>query len=166
MERIDRLRDCWSHLPAFRVVAETEHLPTAVKKLGITPPALSRSVKLIEESVGRPLFHRKGRRIELNPAGHVFLHAVRTAMRQVDSALESLIQSELAGSVRVSSTGMFTPLAVRVLLDLVEAWPGLAPHLTHMRDATVNRALLRGELDVALLQHPTPRQRSGPAALG
>lgn len=156
MERIHRLIEVWSRLPAFRVVAETEHLPTASSKLGITPPALSRSVKLIEESVGRELFHRRGRRIELNGAGRVFLQAVRTAMRQVDGALETLIASDLAGRVTVSSTGMFTPLAVKALLDLVEAHPQLRPHLTHLLDTHVNRALLRGELDVALLQHPTP----------
>lgn len=156
MERIHRLIEVWSRLPAFRVVAETEHLPTAAKKLGITAPALSRSVKLIEESVGRPLFHRKGRRIELNPSGRLFLQAVRTAMRQVDGALESLVTAERVGTVTVSSTGMFTPLAVRVLADLLHAHPGLRPHLTHLLDHDVNRALLRGELDVALLQHPTP----------
>lgn len=143
-------------MPAFRVVAETEHLPTAAKRLGVTAPALSRSVKIIEESVGRPLFHRTGRRLELNGSGRLFLEAVRTAMRQVDSAYDLLTASELAGRLVVSSTGMFTPLAVRVLLDLVDVHPSLVPHLTHVLDSDVPRALLRGELDVALLQHPEP----------
>lgn len=156
MERIPRLMNFWSRLPAFRVVAETEHLPTAAEKLGLTPPALSRAVKQVEEAVGRPLFERTGRRLELNPSGKLFLESVRTAMRVVDSGLETLLESELAGVVRVSSTGMFTPLAIAALLDLQAEHPRLRAHLTHLPDSRVPAALLRGELDVALLEHPTP----------
>ena len=37
-----------------RVVAETEHLPTAAKALGVSAPGLSRSVKLLEDALGEP----------------------------------------------------------------------------------------------------------------
>ncbi len=154
MPRIHRLMDFWNRLPVFRVVAETEHLPTASQRLGLTAPALSRSIKLLEESVGQPLFDRRGRRIELNSAGQAFLTVVRTAMRQVDDALERLEHAGLRGPVVVSSTGMFTPLAIEALTALRQVHPGLHPTLTHQRDAVVNGALLRGELDLALLQHP------------
>ena len=87
--------DFWHRLPVFRTVAETEHLPTASKRLGLTAPALSRSIKLLEESVGRPLFDREGRRIVLNPAGKAFLRVVRTAMRQVDTALDELHEAQV-----------------------------------------------------------------------
>jgi len=156
LDRIHKLNEFWSRIPAFRVVAETEHLPTAAERLGVTPPALSRSVKIVEEAVGRPLFHRRGRRIELNEAGRLLLASVRQAMRGIDNTLQSLAGAELAGRVAVSTTGMFTPLAVRVLTDLVALHPHLRPHLTHVSDGDVNRALLRGDLDVALLERPQP----------
>ena len=148
--------DFWHRLPVFRTVAETEHLPTASKRLGLTAPALSRSIKLLEESVGRPLFDREGRRIVLNPAGKAFLRVVRTAMRQVDTALDELHEVGPSGTVTVSSAGMFTPLAVAATVDLVREYPRLRPKLVHLWDAAVNQALLRGDLDVALLQHPDP----------
>ena len=37
MERVVRLDSFWSWLPAFRVVAETAHLPTAARTLGVGP---------------------------------------------------------------------------------------------------------------------------------
>ena len=117
--------DFWHRLPVFRTVAETEHLPTASKRLGLTAPALSRSIKLLEESVGRPLFDREGRRIVLNPAGKAFLRVVRTAMRQVDTALDELHEVGPSGTVTVSSAGMFTPLAVAATVDLVREYPRL-----------------------------------------
>lgn len=154
MPRIHRLMEFWNRLPVFRVVAETEHLPTASHRLGLTAPALSRSIKLLEESVGTQLFDRRGRRIELNTAGQAFLGVVRTAMRQVDDALEALQGRGRSGPVVVSSTGQFTPLAIAAILRLRREHPALRPTLTHLFDATVNGALLRGELDVALVQHP------------
>lgn len=154
MRRIHRLMDFWNRLPVFRVVAETEHLPTASERLGLTAPALSRSIKLLEESVGTPLFDRKGRRIELNPAGQAFLRVVRTAMREVDDALSALEDVGRSGPVVLSTTGQFTPLGIAAVVALRQQHPGLSPTVTHLFDAGVNTALLRGELDVALLQHP------------
>ncbi len=154
MRRLHRLIEFWNRLPVFRVVAETEHLPTAAKRLGLTAPALSRSIRLLEESVGHPLFDRQGRRIVLNPAGQVFLSVVRASMRQIDEALNAIEQVGMTGPVVVSSTGMFTPLAVAALSSVSRAHPGLEPTLTHMRDPSVNDALLQGQLDLALLQHP------------
>ncbi len=156
MERMLRLIGFWNRLPVFRVVAETEHLPTASKRLGLTAPALSRSIKLLEESVGRPLFDREGRRIVLNPTGRAFLQVVRTAMRQVDTALDELQEVGLSGEIRISSAGMFTPLAIAATVALIRDHPGLRPKLTHLWDSAVNEALLHGDLDVALLQHPEP----------
>ena len=62
VQRAVRVSQLWSWLPAFRTVAETEHLPTAARMLELSPSALSRSVKQLEDSLGRPLFTREGRR--------------------------------------------------------------------------------------------------------
>ena len=69
MERLRRVARLWSWLPAFRAVGETQHLPTASEHLLVTAPALSRAVRLLEKDVGRELFRRTGRRIELNDNG-------------------------------------------------------------------------------------------------
>ena len=81
MERVRRLARFWNWLPAFRVTAETAHLPTASEALHISPSALSRTIRLLEEDVGQPLFDRVGRNIALNAAGQRLLAAVRDAMR-------------------------------------------------------------------------------------
>ena len=50
MHFVHRVRTIWSWLPAFRAVAEAEHLPTAAHELGIVPSSLSRTVKQIEDA--------------------------------------------------------------------------------------------------------------------
>lgn len=52
MHFVHRVRTIWSWLPAFRAVAEVEHLPTAAQELGIVPSSLSRTVKQIEDELG------------------------------------------------------------------------------------------------------------------
>ena len=51
-----RVNQIWNWLPAFRVVAETQHLPTASKEAHLSASALSRAVKLVEEQLDRQLF--------------------------------------------------------------------------------------------------------------
>ena len=89
MERARSVAQLWDWLPAFRAVAETQHLPTAARAMGVSPSALSRAVGLLEDAVGHPLFERVGRRIVLNEQGARFLGAVRDAMRGVHSASSS-----------------------------------------------------------------------------
>src|SRR5688500_10075226 len=103
MEHLRRLYRVWNWLPAFRAVAETEHLPTASDMLHVTPSALSRSIKQLEEELGQPLFRRVGRRLELSPAGEELLHALRDSMSRLDRGLSAASTSQFIGPVRISA---------------------------------------------------------------
>jgi DNA-binding transcriptional LysR family regulator len=80
----------WPWIPTFRAVAEREHLSQAARALGVSPSAVSRTIGLLEQEVGQPLFARVGRRVELNAAGRHLLLAVRSATREVEEALTVL----------------------------------------------------------------------------
>lgn len=160
MERARRIDDFWSWLPAFRAVAETEHLPSASALLRITPSALSRTIRLLEASVGQALFDRRGRRIELNAAGRELLQSVRDAMRRVD---EGLVAMEGAAEERVTHIavpGPFAPLYVLPAIDALRAEePHVVVHLHATRGERANVALRRGEIDVAVIDDPVPDEQ-------
>ncbi|MGF1469927.1 MAG: LysR family transcriptional regulator [Sandaracinaceae bacterium] len=158
MERTRRLHEFWAWLPAFRAVAETEHLPTASASLHITPSALSRTVRLLEEAVGRPLFERSGGRLRLAPAGEAFLVAVRQAMRRVHEGLLEVEQTQHAGPVHLSITGPFVPLVILpVVGPLQRQAPGLTLCLTaHPGPEEANARLRQGAIDIAILDDPLP----------
>lgn len=124
-----RLAALWSWLPAFRAVAETEHLADAALLLGSSPPALSRTVKLLESAAGGPLFSRNGRRLRLNARGRRLLQHLRDAMRLVDDGLATE-----ARRVRVAAPAF-----------LVGVIPGSVEHSGDVLDA-----LLTGKIDVAV----------------
>ncbi|MEZ4340432.1 MAG: LysR family transcriptional regulator [Sandaracinaceae bacterium] len=156
MKRAARLRSLWSWLPDFRAVAETQHLPTASEVLHVSASSLSRTIRLLEDDVGRPLFDRVGRQLVLNEAGHTLLAAVRDAMRRVDDALEQLGPGRLVGAVTISVAGPYAAIFVLPALErLAVEHEGLVPRLVALPDDVVPAALDRGQVDIALLEAPT-----------
>lgn len=61
------------HLQYFQKIAEIQNMTQAARLLSISQPSLSRMLKGIENELGAPLFTRKGKNIELNAAGKIFL---------------------------------------------------------------------------------------------
>lgn len=69
----------------FRSVARCENVSKAAEELHVSQPALSRSIKKLEDELGVNLFDREARRVSLNESGEVFLAAVENALNAVDS---------------------------------------------------------------------------------
>ncbi len=64
----------------FQVTAQEEHITRAANLLHVTQPALSKTIKRLEDELGVPLFTRIGKTIRLNTNGEIFLRYVNTAM--------------------------------------------------------------------------------------
>jgi DNA-binding transcriptional LysR family regulator len=150
LERARTLRGIWDYLPAFRAVAETEHLPTAARALHVSPSALSRTIHLTEAHVGQRLFERSGRALRLNGAGHALLAAVRDAMRLVDEGLGALDDAGLVGTVVVGADADLIPwLAAPALVWLHAAHPRIVGELV-VAEHDVTTSLQRGAADVVV----------------
>lgn len=57
----------------FQKVAELEHLTKAAEALHIAQPALSRTIRSMEEELDVSLFTHQGRNIHLTRDGHILL---------------------------------------------------------------------------------------------
>lgn len=167
MEHLRRLYRVWNWLPAFRAVAETEHLPTASEILHVTPSALSRSIKQLEEELGQQLFRRVGRRLELSPAGEELLRALRDSMARLDRGLSAASTSQFLGPVRVNAPEPFaTAFVLRAIDRLVEVHPLVVPHLFAAAAQTACAWVLDRRLDLAVLDDPTDEAGLGVLRLG
>jgi len=161
VERLRTIARFWNWLPAFRAIGETSHLPSAAAALHLSPSALSRSLQQLETSLGRGLFRRTNRRLELTHEGEHFLASLRDAMRIVHEATLAIQSKLLWGALRVSSTGVATSeWVLPALLELRDLHPDLAPDLrTNLTD--VPPQLLQRQLDIAFaskhLSHPRLR---------
>jgi DNA-binding transcriptional LysR family regulator len=79
-------------LTTFIAVADHLSFRAAALRLGVTPSALSHSMRQLEERLGVRLLHRTTRSVSLTDAGHRLLARVRPAIDQVVGALEDLDQ--------------------------------------------------------------------------
>ena len=72
-------------LRAFVAVAKHESFVSAAEELLITPPALSRRIKKLEDFVGDPLFERTTQMVDITPSGRVLLEHAIVLVRDFDS---------------------------------------------------------------------------------
>ena len=151
VERSRRLYDLWSWLVPFRAVAETESLAEASKSLHITPSALSRSVKLLEEHIGHPLFLREPAGLRLTEPGRQLLTTLREAMRLLDDTFVAFESDDMRGTVTLSGRGELFPLLLPLLGEALAENPQLLLSLSELSDEDALAALRRGVVDLAVV---------------
>ena len=74
----------------FKTVAECGKISEAARKLFISAPSLSATIKRLETELGTPLFTRTGNTIELNRQGEVFLHYVNQSINALEAGKTEL----------------------------------------------------------------------------
>jgi len=89
----------------FIRIAELKSLSKAAVSLDLTQSGLSRRLAALETHLGKPLFSRTGRGVELTDAGRVLLDAAKSGYSLVDGALETVREKEgvVQGNVRLAT---------------------------------------------------------------
>jgi len=154
MDPLRRVANLWNWLPAFRVVAEYENIQKAAAVLSVSPSALSRTVKLLEEATNEALFVRSAAGLTLTAFGAELLRGARDGMRRIDDVM-SKAQSR-TGWERVLVSGASGPILMR-LLDRalcagVRDVEGVCYKAISLDEGNVVAELLRGNLDLALIE--------------
>jgi DNA-binding transcriptional LysR family regulator len=76
----------YRHLRHFVEVAELLHVTAAAERLHIAQPALSQSIRSLEEQLHVTLFFRNKKRMVLTDAGRAFLLETRKSLEQFERA--------------------------------------------------------------------------------
>ena len=100
-------------LRGFEAAARHRSFTKAGAELFLTQSAVSRQVLALEEQLGRPLFERRHRQIELTDAGRQLFRATDEAMRLLTDAAAQIREGH-GGSVTVSCTMGFASLWLAV----------------------------------------------------
>lgn len=126
----------------------------SAEALFLTQPALSRSIRALEEEMGQPLFDRIGRRSELTPFGREVLERARQIVFEADELAASgrQMREGRAGSLRVGlGSGPGAMLMTPLLLETARSRPAM--RLTVSRGSTdrLVQGLRERELDALVV---------------
>jgi len=90
----------------FSTLAGAGSLSAAARELGVTTPAVSKHLALMESRLGVPLVVRTTRRMSLTPEGELYLQSARRILSEIDGMEELLGVSKATpnGLLRVNAT--------------------------------------------------------------
>jgi DNA-binding transcriptional LysR family regulator len=122
MESLDR------QIRYFIKIAELKSLSRAAGSLDLTQSGLSRQLATLEAYVGKPLFSRTGRGVELTDVGRILLEATRPGYSVIDQALQTVREKEgiTQGCVRLAAVHT---LSYYFTADVVADFVGSRPHV-------------------------------------
>lgn len=138
----------------FYEVAKSGNITHASRKLNISQPAISKSIKNLESQLGGDLFVRTQKGVVLTEEGKVFYEHIKNAIESITNAeneFSSLMSLE-TGSIRI---GVSTTITEKYLLPYLKKFHELYPHITiHMYTDISNELLVKlknGSIDLAIV---------------
>jgi DNA-binding transcriptional LysR family regulator len=116
-------------MSVFVAVAEEAGFAPAARRLGLSPPSVTRAVSELEHRLGVRLFHRTTRSVRLTDTGGRYLADCQRILTELEEADRHAagIHAAPQGMVMVSASALFGRLHVApILLDLFDQFPGIS----------------------------------------
>ncbi|RMI08912.1 LysR family transcriptional regulator [Cellulomonas triticagri] len=140
-------------LRLVRAVHDTGSVTAAARALGLTQPAASQQLRVVERMVGTPVVVRAGRGVRLTEAGQVLARNAAAVQAALDATLEEVaaVASLRAGRVRVAAfPSAAATLLPGALAALRAAHPGLTSTFAEAEPPEALTELDAGRVDVAV----------------
>lgn len=118
-------------LKQFQAVAELEHMTRAAERLNLAQPALSRTIRNLENELGVPLFDRDGRQMRLNENGRILLRYTRQILASLQDARAEIDARKTGTESRIQlCVHSATALLPQLLADFLAVRPEVRFEIT------------------------------------
>ncbi|QEF99571.1 Hydrogen peroxide-inducible genes activator [Stieleria maiorica] len=139
----------------FLQVACDGNFTRAAEHLGISQPALSRSIGRLEEELGQPVFERQARCVALTDAGRLLQGRAKEVLVILEDTLAEIVDDGRSGRIRVGAIPTIAPF---FLPELLRRFATDYPDATVVVQEQTTDALLKdcadGKVDLAILALP------------
>ena len=139
-----------SQLRDVLAVSETGSLRAAGRHLGIAQPAITRSIRDIEQELGAALFERHAKGVRLTEIGTAFVaraHAVQAEIHRAKDEVNQL-KGRLSGMVSLAlSTASSMVLLPKALAEFRKRYPEAMLSISESFFSPIERELLDGRTD-------------------
>ncbi|TMH57787.1 MAG: LysR family transcriptional regulator [Betaproteobacteria bacterium] len=145
-------------LRPFLAVARKGNLSAAAREMSVSQPALTKSVRKLEQLAGVALFDRRARGMTLTPSGTALLaHArlIEAQCRFAAAEIEAIARGEV-GAIRIGAGPYWGPTLVPLAVArLHERFPKLRVDLEVGVNTVVLPKLFAGDLDLVMSALPS-----------
>ncbi|WP_028301010.1 LysR family transcriptional regulator [Oceanospirillum beijerinckii] len=156
-----------SHLTILRAIEQQGSLTAAANSLYLTQPALSHSIKKLEQQLGTPLWQKEGRQLRLTQAGNYLLKLAERILPQLEQAEEVVRQIARGqkGNLRISmECHPCYQWLLKVVHPYLKAWPEVDVDVKQRFQFGGIGALFAYEIDILVTPDPllSPELRFDP----
>lgn len=137
----------------FYVVAKNKHMTKASEELHISQPAISQSIKKLEDELGGTLFLRSNKGMELTAEGEMFYEYVKGALELINNAENEFTSfKDLSkGDIKIGCSTTLTKLIlVDTLKEFHEEYPNINISITNDLTSNLINDLKLGKLDFVI----------------
>ncbi len=140
-------------LHTFLAVTDNEGFTRAAERVGRTQSTVSLQIKKLEEGLGRRLFDRDGRRLQLTPNGEILLQYARQILRLSEEARSRFLEPDIEGTVRLGTPEDFATFYLPgVLARFARTNPRVALAVNCNFTYNLLEGFSRGECDIVLVK--------------
>ena len=145
----------------FYVVAKHKHMTRASEELHISQPAISQSIKKLEDQLGGTLFLRSNKGMELTEEGKMFFEYVKGALELINNAENEFTSfKDLSkGEIKI---GCSTTLTKLILLDALKEfhkdYPNININITNDLTGNLINDLKIGKLDFVIFNESNVKE--------
>lgn len=137
----------------FYTVAKYNHMTKASEELHISQPAISQSIKKLEDQLGGTLFLRSNKGMELTEEGKMFYEYVKGALELINNAENEFTSfKDLSkGEIKIGCSTALTKLVLmNVLKDFHHDYPNININITNDLTSNLINDLKLGKLDFVI----------------
>ena len=138
-------------LRTFVAAAETNNFTQAAKQVNISQSAVSMQMRKLEEDLGKSLFKRLTRGVQLTSNGEILLKYAKRILRLHDKALAALNEPKLKGLIRMGAVEDYADLHFPgILKRFSEKYPLIQVDMFCAMSEDLLKMFYAGKLDLCL----------------
>ena len=147
----------------FYAVAKNKHMTRASEELHISQPAISQSIKKLEEQLGGTLFLRSNKGMELTEEGKMFFDYVKGALELIKNAENDFTSYKdlTKGEIKIGcSTTLTKLLLIEIIKDFHEKYPNINFLIENDLTSTLINDLKLGKLDFVIFNESDIKEKN------
>ena len=134
----------------FLAVAEELSFTKAAEKMYVSQTAVTQQIRSLEEQMGVQLFSRTKKKVELTPAGALFMIEGRQILEHIDNAFIHArdVSEGMSGALEIGFANYASNILANSLQEFHSRYPNIKLHFKSYSPSVLLDRLRLGELDL------------------